>query len=113
MPLRLSGDGKVEINELLIGNSSSVSLPANTSIGNVDHSEIGYLDNVTSSIQAQLNNKEKNIPLQSSAPTSPASSDLWVDSLSMQLKVYNGTSWVALGAAVDDSQLIIAQRMFI
>lgn len=55
---------------------------------------------------------EKEVPLQSSAPTSPSSSDLWVDSVSMQLKVYNGSAWVALGAAVDDSQLVIAQRMF-
>jgi len=55
---------------------------------------------------------EKEITLQSSAPTSPSSSDLWVDSVSMQLKVYNGSAWVALGAAVDDSQLVIAQRMF-
>jgi len=59
-----------------------------------------------------ISNYEKSIPLQASEPSSPSTSDLWVDSTSMQLKVYNGTTWVALGAAVDDSQLIIAQRMF-
>lgn len=58
---------------------------------------------------------EKSIPLQSSAPYSPASSDLWVDNTTPtapQLKVYNGTSWVALGSTVNDSQAVIAQRMF-
>lgn len=55
---------------------------------------------------------EKSIPLQSTAPASPSSSDLWVDSTSMQLKVYSGTTWIALGAAVDESQLVLAQRMF-
>jgi hypothetical protein len=58
---------------------------------------------------------EKSIPLQSSAPSSPASSDLWVDNTTPtapQLKVYNGSSWVALGNTVNDSQAVIAQRMF-
>lgn len=58
---------------------------------------------------------EKEIPLQSSAPSSPASSDLWVDNTTPtapQLKVYNGSSWVALGSTVNDSQAVIAQRMF-
>lgn len=92
--------------------TGTVVLPATTSIGDITSTEISYVDGVTSSIQTQLNNKEKSIPLQSTEPTSPSSSDLWVDSVSMQLKVYNGTSWVALGAAVDDSQLVISQRMF-
>jgi hypothetical protein len=58
---------------------------------------------------------EKSIPLQSTAPTSPSSSDLWVDDTTPaapQLKVYNGSSWVALGSTVNDSQAVIAQRMF-
>lgn len=59
-----------------------------------------------------LSGYEKEIPLQSTAPSSPNASDLWVDSVSMQLKVYDGAEWTALGAAVDDSQLVIAQRMF-
>lgn len=61
------------------------------------------------------NNYEKLIPLQSTAPTSPISSDLWVDSTTPtapQLKVYNGSSWVALGSTVNDSQAVISQRMF-
>lgn len=37
--------------------SGTVVLPSTTSIGNVTSTEIGYLDNVTSAIQTQLNNK--------------------------------------------------------
>ena len=123
---------------------------ASTSIGNVSATEISYLDDVSSSIQTQLNNKadlaspsltgtptaptaasgtsttqiattafvannfEKLIPLQSSAPTSPATSDLWVDSSGATpiLRVYNGTSWVALASPADDDQNILANRVF-
>lgn len=92
--------------------NANYAFTGNISIGNVSSTEISYLDGVTSGIQNQLDNKEKSIPLQANEPSSPAVSDLWVDSTSMQLKVYNGSTWVALGAAVDDSQLIIAQRMF-
>ena len=35
--------------------SGAVSLPANTSVGNVSSTELGYLDGVTSAIQVQLN----------------------------------------------------------
>jgi hypothetical protein len=58
---------------------------------------------------------EKLIPLSSSAPTSPESSDLWVDntiSTAPQLKVYNGSSWVSLGSATDSDQNIIANQVF-
>lgn len=58
---------------------------------------------------------EKEIPLQSTAPTSPSSSDLWVDNTeptAPQLKVYDGSNWVSLAALVNDSSLVIAQRMF-
>lgn len=57
---------------------------------------------------------EKEIPLQGTAPTGAATSDLWIDNSAgtPQLKVYNGSSWVALGAAVDDRDLVLAQRMF-
>ena len=37
--------------------TGTVTLPADTSIGTVSATEIGYLDNVTSSIQTQLNSK--------------------------------------------------------
>lgn len=57
---------------------------------------------------------EKEIPLQSTAPVSPSSSDLWIDNSAgtPQLKVYNGSSWTTLGAAVDDRDLVLSQRMF-
>ena len=58
---------------------------------------------------------EKLIPLQSSAPSSPSTSDLWVDNTvatAPQLKVYNGSAWVSLASAVDDRNLVLAQRMF-
>jgi hypothetical protein len=37
--------------------TGTVTLPANTSIGNVTSTEIGYVDGVTSAIQTQLNTK--------------------------------------------------------
>ena len=57
---------------------------------------------------------EKNIPYSSSTPESPVTGDMWVDSTTTPpaLKVYSGSAWVQLGAAVDDSQAIIASRMF-
>jgi len=57
---------------------------------------------------------EKLIPYSSSTPTSPVTGDMWLDSNSTPpaLKVYDGSNWVQLGAAVDDSQAIIAGRMF-
>jgi hypothetical protein len=51
------------------------------------------------SLQNQINEKEKNILYQSSAPLIPTTGDLWIDSASMQLKTYNGSSWVTLGAS--------------
>jgi hypothetical protein len=60
------------------------------------------------------NNFEKSIPLSASAPSSPASSDLWVDSSGTApiLKVYNGTSWISLASPADDDQIILSTRMF-
>jgi hypothetical protein len=57
---------------------------------------------------------EKLIPYSTSTPSTPNTGDMWVDSNSQppSLKVYNGSEWVQLGAAVDDSQAIIAGRMF-
>ena len=57
---------------------------------------------------------EKLIPYSTSTPTSPTTGDMWLDSNSTPpaLKVYDGSNWVQLGAAVDDSQAIVAGRMF-
>jgi hypothetical protein len=85
------------------------------------NTKLSYLDTATGPIQDQLNNKEKSIPLQSTAPTSPSSSDLWVDNAnpsSLVLKVYNGSSWVAISGGSsgsitpNDDQIVLAQRMF-
>jgi hypothetical protein len=57
---------------------------------------------------------QKIIPYSSTTPEDPTQGDLWVDSSTAPpaLKTYDGTNWVQLGAAVDDSQAIIAGRMF-
>jgi hypothetical protein len=57
---------------------------------------------------------QKMIPYSSTTPEDPNQGDLWVDSTTTPpaLKTYDGTNWVQLGAAVDDSQAIIAGRMF-
>lgn len=57
---------------------------------------------------------QKIIPYSSSSPSNPNQGDLWVDSSTAPpaLKTYDGSNWVQLGAAVDDSQAIIAGRMF-
>lgn len=73
----------------------------NLSVGSVSSTEISYLDGVTSAIQTQLNGKEKTIPLQSSAPSSPVTSDIWIDNTSPTepiVKVYDGSSWVVAGS---------------
>lgn len=59
--------------------------------------------------------KEKTVPLQSSAPSSPAASDLWVDNTvpsSPQLKVYDGSTWISIGSATDSDQNILANQVF-
>jgi hypothetical protein len=68
-----------------------------------------YLTKVNASAQY-----EKLIPYSTSTPISPSTGDMWVDSNTIPpaLKVYDGSSWIQLGAAVDDSQAIIAGRMF-
>jgi hypothetical protein len=60
---------------------------------------------------------EKEIPLQSSAPISPATSDLWIDSTNAVkpiLKVYNGTVWIVAGSSIesDEDQIVLSTRMF-
>jgi hypothetical protein len=60
---------------------------------------------------------EKEIPLSASAPSSPSSSDLWIDNTNTAkpiLKVYDGTSWIIAGSSleVNEDQIILANRMF-
>jgi hypothetical protein len=92
--------------------TGTIVLPSTTSIANVTSTEIGYLDGVTSSIQSQLDAKEKLIPYSNTAPVSPTEGDLWVDSTVPTIKAYIGSSWVALGGVADDDQPILAARIF-
>jgi hypothetical protein len=57
MTFRLTGTGFEDLPVNNLSASGSVSLPSTTSIGNVSSIELGYLDNVTSAIQTQLNAK--------------------------------------------------------
>lgn len=53
-----------------------------------------------------LSGYEKEIPLQSSAPASASTSDIWIDNtspLSPIIKVYNGSTWITAGSAGEDS----------
>jgi hypothetical protein len=102
--------------------TGTIVLPATTSIANVTSTEIGYLDGVTSAIQTQIDSKlstssaetlyEKLIPYSNTAPTSPSTGDLWVDSTIPTVKAYNGSAWIALGSVADDDQPILAARIF-
>lgn len=77
-------------------------------------SDITTLQSTDTSLQTQINAKEKSIPYQASAPTSPEVSDLWVDSSGSVpiIKVYNGTSWISLASPADNDQNILANRVF-
>jgi hypothetical protein len=87
--------------------SASTIYATQTDLDNIDLSL--YLTQSSASTQY-----EKLIPYSSSAPLSPATGDLWLDSLTSPpaLKTYNGSSWVQLGSAVDDAQAIFSSRMF-
>lgn len=52
---------KTNITELTV--STKTILPANTTIGNVDSTELNYLDGATSNIQTQINGKQPTISL--------------------------------------------------
>jgi len=78
---------------------------------------INTAENYTFTGTVTIPGYEKEILLQSSAPSSPASSDLWIDStLSLKpiLKVYNGSSWIVAGSAIeaDEDQIVLSTRMF-
>jgi hypothetical protein len=58
---------------------------------------------------------EQYVPYGTTAPSGPVLGDIWVDSTistAPVLKVYNGSSWISTSTAVDDRDLILAQRMF-
>ena len=102
------------LNELAsaLGNDQNFATTVTNSLAtklNISTASATYLTQASASTQY-----EKNIPYSSSTPLSPIAGDMWVDSslTPPALKVYNGSAWVQLGAAVDDSQAIIAGRMF-
>jgi len=102
------------LNELAnaLGNDVNFSTTVTNSLGsklNISTASATYLTQSSASTQY-----EKLIPYSTSTPTSPVTGDMWLDSNSTPpaLKVYDGSNWVQLGAAVDDSQAIIAGRMF-
>jgi hypothetical protein len=82
---------------------------ASTTYLTQNNASANYLTQVSASTQY-----EKLIPYSTYTPISPSTGDMWVDSNTIPpaLKVYDGSSWIQLGAAVDDSQAIIAGRMF-
>lgn len=70
----VSGSGSVTASSLSI--SSSASLPANTSIGSVSSTEIGYLDGVTEAVQTQLDTLDSTVlALDSEVSTAQATAD--------------------------------------
>jgi hypothetical protein len=78
---------------------------------------LGNDPNFATTITNSIASKQKLIPLQSSAPTSPLLGDLWVDNTDAEkpiLKSYNGSSWVEVGSTVeaDSDQIILSTRMF-
>jgi hypothetical protein len=102
------------LNELAsaLGNDQNFATTITNSLAtklNISTASTTYLTQASASTQY-----EKLIPYSTSTPTSPVTGDMWLDSNSTPpaLKVYDGSNWVQLGAAVDDSQAIIAGRMF-
>jgi hypothetical protein len=100
----------------LVGTSSSANYVSYTGVVGL---ETNYLTQSSASTtyltQSSASTQyEKLIPYSTSTPTSPVTGDMWLDSNTTPpaLKVYNGSVWVQLGSAVDDSQAIIAGRVF-
>jgi hypothetical protein len=52
------------------------------------------------------------VPYTSSPPGSSSNGDLWFDTVNNLLKIYNGSTWVSLIQAGNDSNIVLAQRMF-
>lgn len=73
--------------------------------------------NFATTVTNSLATKQKLIPLQNSAPSTPSTGDLWVDNADAAkpvLKVYDGSSWIAAGSSItaDEDQIILASRIF-
>ncbi len=99
LPLNIITGGVARVG---ISTSGVVTLPSTTIIGNVDATEISYLDGVTSSIQTQINTKA---PIVNPSFTGNAIS---LDAASGQASLYltqagvnNGRVWAGGGAGTD------------
>jgi len=78
---------------------------------------LGDDQNFATTVTNSIASKQDSIPLQSSAPISPSSGDLWVDNTDTAkpvLKVYDASSWITAGSSItaDDDQIILASRIF-
>jgi hypothetical protein len=74
-----------------------------------------YVYSATAATWLPMASVEQYVPYGTTAPVGPVLGDIWVDSTMSTapiLKVYNGSSWVATATAVNDTDLILAQRMF-
>jgi hypothetical protein len=69
MSFRITGTGFEDLPVTNLSASGTVVLPSTTAIGSVSSTEIEYLDNVTSSIQTQLNEKAPSTGIAQSAIT--------------------------------------------
>ena len=61
-----------------------------------------YLDYNNSRIPTGSGSGGGGIPVSDTPPSFPLENDLWVDTTTDSLKRYNGTSWIIIGAEVDD-----------
>lgn len=105
----------------LLGSSSAIidGAPSNLNTLNEIAAAINDDPSFSTTVDTALSGKEKSIPLQSSAPSSPSTSDMWVDNtnpVAPVLKIYNGSAWITVagggGGAADDDQTILASRVF-
>ena len=87
-----------------------------TNIANVNTtaSSIANVNNVGASI-ADVNRYANEYVIQSGAPSSPSSGDLWYNSTANQLNYYNGTAWVAIAPGIagliNDSNPALANHL--
>lgn len=103
--------------------TGTVTLPSDTSIGNVSHDEISYLDGVTSAIQTQLNGKVAATVVDAKGDLLVGSADNTVARLQVGTNAYvltansgatYGVEWAAVPASAPDSEnAIVAAAVFI
>lgn len=102
--------------------TGTVTLPSDTSIGNVSHDEISYLDGVTSAIQTQLNGKVAATVVDAKGDLLVGSADNTVARLQVgtngqallaDSSTATGLAWGSAGSAADSDQGILAAALFL